>query len=109
MDQARRAAHAPSVKPVRQSGWAKLVGGGPVGGSIQTVLTKDSKGVSSNKTASDVVLVGGAPLTHGKFGAWVDLLDKLLEARNQGDDPRVGLMVLRISSNPRFIDIGLVL
>lgn len=107
---ARRKGYKPSVKPIGQSAGAKLVGGGPESRSIQAVLAKDSQGVCGKKPSGNVVLVCTIPFTDGKLGAWVDLLYEFLEAWNQRHDARVWLVVLRVrGSDPRFVDIGLVL
>lgn len=90
----------PSVEPVSEPSRTHLIRSRPVGGCVKTEFSKYSKRVSGDKSTSDIVFISGAPFTDRKLSSRVQILDKLLEARDEGHSTGIGLMALRVVPNP---------
>lgn len=87
--------HSPSEKPVREPHRAHLVRSRPIRRTIQSEPAKDPKTVHRDQPTCDIRVRRGREFTDRQFGPWVILRDQRLEARDEVDDRRVGLVVLR--------------
>lgn len=96
----------PSVQPISETDGTLLIGSRPVGRAVNTVTTENTETVGSDETTGDVTVGSRGPFTDGELGPGVILSDELLHTGNEPDGLVVGLVVLRVLRDPRFIDVA---